>query len=187
MPFTFPSISVIGEYDCSHMGGSCTPATKEIFNYGTNAILSSDFVSVNSGKFSSGNIVVTDGAGQRGAVWLTQKQYVKDSWTVEFSFRVRKTGSVGNADGFAFVMQGQGTGAQGSKGSWGQGYVGIQRSFGVLFDVYMNNEIGLFINGQTQDCLVTPCTGGKLAGATLSGSVDIDNEQWHVAQITYEG
>jgi pimeloyl-ACP methyl ester carboxylesterase len=80
---------------------------------------------------------------QRGAAWTPTRRTLRAGFVANFSFRLSApggipdaTGSTG-ADGFAFVIQGEGGAALGALGEE-QGYGGITRSLAIEFDTWQN-------------------------------------------------
>lgn len=78
---------------------------------------------------------------QVGCAWCTAKPDVAAGFETRFEFRIALgTGSEVGADGFAFVVQGQGPQAQGEDGV-NIGYGTIPNSLAVEFDTYFNREV----------------------------------------------
>lgn len=105
------------------------------FNY-------SDFSSTN-GITLNGNVAITSGsilrltssiANQAGSAWYNIKQNVSEGFSTIFRFQIIPSGG---GDGFAFVIQNNGTASLGNSGL-GLGYQGIPKSVAVEFDTYQN-------------------------------------------------
>lgn len=101
-----------------------------------------DFTSTN-GLILNGNAFQYGGSilrltpsiqSQAGSAWYYTKQNVSEDFTSVFHFQITPSGG---ADGFAFVIQNNGTSSLGSKG-WGLGYDGIPSSIAIEFDTYQN-------------------------------------------------
>ena len=89
----------------------------------------------------------------RGAAWYRRPQDVAEGFVTTFRYRITEPSTRCNvlndvhkhcvsrgADGFAFVIQGQGIDALGD-GGLGLGYSGIDNSLAIEFDTFFNNEV----------------------------------------------
>ena len=89
----------------------------------------------------------------RGAAWYRRPQDVAEGFVTTFGYRITEPSTRCNvlndvhrhcvsrgADGFAFVIQGQGIDALGDGGR-GLGYAGIENSLAVEFDTFFNQEV----------------------------------------------
>ena len=89
----------------------------------------------------------------RGAAWYRRPQDVAEGFVTTFRYRITEPSTRCNvlndvhrhcvsrgADGFAFVIQGQGIGALGD-GGLGLGYGGIENSLAIEFDTFFNHEV----------------------------------------------
>ena len=80
----------------------------------------------------------------RGAAWYRRPQDVAEGFATAFRYRITEPSTrhcvSRGADGFAFVIQGQGTGALGD-GGLGLGYAGIENSLAIEFDTFFNHEV----------------------------------------------
>lgn len=75
---------------------------------------------------------------QAGAAWYTKEKVpVVSGWETVFEFQISDTGSLGGADGIAFVIQNDSVSALGAQGG-SIGYRGITHSLAVEFDTYYN-------------------------------------------------
>ncbi len=90
---------------------------------------------------------LTNGAAnEAGSAWYYEPVNVQ-AFTTDFSFQLSNPG----ADGFTFVIQGDGTSSLGSSGA-GLGYQGINNSVAIKFDFYSDagegsDSTGLYIKG----------------------------------------
>lgn len=89
----------------------------------------------------------------RGAAWYRRPQDVAEGFLTTFRFRITEPSTRCNilndvhrhcvsrgADGFAFVIQGEGIDALGD-GGLGLGYKGIEKSLAIEFDAFFNHEV----------------------------------------------
>jgi hypothetical protein len=134
---------------------------------------------------------LTDGGGYEGASAWYGTQAPVSSFTSDFSFQITP-GTSPTADGFAFVIQGNGTTALGPAGGglgYGPGTAGataansILKSIAIKFDLYSNS-------GETADCTGLYTNGASpttpYVDLTNSG---IDLHSGHVSNVhlTYDG
>ena len=105
-----------------------------------------DMTTVGSAAITSGGNLqlTTDGNSETGAAWQNTPVSTLQSFTTTFSFSLISTANP-QADGIAFVMQGQGKGAIGDAG----GYIGadISKAVGSEIHTWYNNQVGFFQNG----------------------------------------
>lgn len=100
-----------------------------------------------SAQINGNDLELTDGNGSEAGSAFTSNLVNVDSFFTQFQFQLTNA----NADGFAFVIQGNGPTALGALGG-GLGYQGIANSIAVKFDLYNNagegtDSTGLYING----------------------------------------
>jgi len=84
----------------------------------------------------SGSILrlTSNSVSQAGSAWYDLKQNVSGGFSTFFEFQIT---APGGGDGFAFVIQNNGTSSLGGAGS-GMGYDGIPKSLAIEFDTYQN-------------------------------------------------
>jgi hypothetical protein len=136
-------------------------------------------------KLNGTRLRLTDGGGTEAGSGFYATPLNIQSFTTDFSFQL----TTPNADGFAFVIQNDGTTALGPSGG-GLGYgpdtpgvtAGIPSSVAVKFDLYNNNgegtnSTGLYINGASP---TTPAT-------TLGGNVNLHSGDVFNVHIIYNG
>ena len=75
--------------------------------------------------------------GAVGGAWLTDQPFLANGFDCEFQFRISELTGNG-ADGFAFVIQGNGTSPQLTGAGAGLGYHGVANSLAVEFDTYLS-------------------------------------------------
>ena len=78
---------------------------------------------------------------QAGAMWFSDPQPVADGFETAFVFQIDHVSTYTIGDGFAFVIQRQGTFARGG-GASGNGYDGIAPSLAVEFDTVRHDYMG---------------------------------------------
>jgi hypothetical protein len=120
-------------------------------------------------------LVLTDGNNfEARSAWWNVKQGVQ-SFTTTYQLWVSPNNNV--ADGCTFTVQNdlQGNAARGANGS-GLGYVGIQNSVAVFFNLYPGvSQIGQYVNGTRTDSVDLSGSGINLhAGATYDVSLTYD-------------
>ncbi len=123
-----------------------------------------------------------DVEGASGSAWFRLlKVEATDTWSTRFRFRLD-----GTADGFAFVIQNDGTGALGNSGS-GLGYDGISASLAVEFDTFAFG--GEF---PADHVSVQTAFGGSTSSSDSQSiafsvlSFDLNDNEEHEAFISYE-
>jgi lectin family protein len=91
---------------------------------------------VGGATLQNGRLVLTESApGRVGAAWQVPAVKLPSTFKATFDFAL--SDPVGNADGYAFVIQGASADALGGGGG-GLGYDGIPNSIAVEFDTYPN-------------------------------------------------
>lgn len=187
LPLEINHLSVIGEADCTNTG-ACVPALTDVVSVTT---FGSGWAMNGDAKTSGGTVVLNSYDSvdwwsprtTRGSAWYTGggegtkngKVFVENSFRVSCRFRTNTLSGLGSADGFAFVIQNQGTNALGNAGSPGWGLTGIGSSIAVAMDVYMVNEFEIVYDGSAQSddwSLISAC-----------GSCD--DGDWHTLDILY--
>ncbi len=145
---------------------------------GTATLPSGIILNGNAAQPSSSDLRLTDGGGnEASSAWAPTPVNVQ-SFTNDFTLQLTNA----NADGFAFVIQNNGTNALGAGGG-GLGYSGMGSSVAVKFDLYNNNgegtdSTGIYLNGASPD---VPATDLSSTGINLhSGDV-------FKVHMTYDG
>jgi len=135
--------------------------------------------------------------GAAGSVWRNNRQNLALGFVSNFTFRVRDIAGVG-ADGFAFVLQNEGTNALGGTGG-ALGYatnlqfpsqIGIGNSVAIEFDLWNNgnnwpdfgnsNHISIQTNGLSANL---PSQGASLGAA--NPATDMSDGAIHSVRIVY--
>jgi Legume lectin domain len=140
----------------------------------------------------------------RGAVWNTSKHRVTDGFVSMFSFRiVNPQGSMGGADGFAFVIQNSvitnpmGIGGAGGNIGYGKDTganpsTGIMKSAAIEFDTFKNAELGdpdnNHISFHTDNLMENNANESKsLMRVSLGTSPNLKDGATHIVRIEYDG
>eukprot|EP00736_Rhodelphis_marinus_P001922 Rmarinus@m.86 len=129
-------------------------------------------------RISNSVLYVVDGSSELGSAFWETPVSMQSAFVAEFSFEVDTSSWLGNAEGFAFVVQAtnDGTGAlgSGSDGDYSHGFIDIgSRSVGVIFNVYATNSLSVHVSG---------------SGDTLDSTEsipNIDDGETHTATIEY--
>ncbi|HEX3150803.1 MAG TPA: fibronectin type III domain-containing protein [Gemmataceae bacterium] len=145
-----------------------------------NGFASSKMLAKNgSTRVLAGALRLTGAAAYQSGNAFTTTPVSVAGFQTSFDFRLTNA----HADGFAFVMQGIGPRAKGIAGR-GLGYVGIDRSVALTFDLFDNagegaNAVGVFRNGQFTDA----------AGSSdLTGDgIDLHSGHTMHVDVTYSG
>ena len=121
--------------------------------------------------------LTSGGTNQSGSAFYATPVNVQ-SFTTDFTFQ--EQGAV--ADGFTFAIQNAGPTAQGGKGA-GLGFVTIQHSVAIKFDLYNNagegpNSTGVFLDGNLPTVPAVALTGS---------GIDLHSTDPIKAHITYDG
>ena len=121
---------------------------------------------------------------QAGSAFINQALQVSDttSFSTQFQFQISGGQGTNGADGFAFVLQNSGAGANAVGITGGDvGYGGIGNSLAIEFDTYQgpgdptNNHISLLQNGNTSTALLNTNTDLDLnSGSILTSWIDYD-------------
>ena len=131
--------------------------------------------------------------GQASSAWLNTAIPVSSGFSTSFQFQISSATTLTLADGFAFVIQGNGTSAVGGGGG-NLGYQGIPNSIAIEFDTYHNDGTGF----NDPACSQVACahigiqsngTGRNSpdhSAAGLAAPVLIDLSGSHTATITYD-
>ena len=144
------------------------------------------FTTIANAYNNGGNcyVLTPDLGGQQGAAWDNTQVNLSQPLTIQYNmfFGMNDAG----ADGIAFVLQNQGTGAIGQAGG-GIGYGGIIPSVVVEFDTYQNgwdpvaDHVALTLNGDYDH------TSGTNAGnPVVSFGSNIEDGNWHSVQISWD-
>jgi hypothetical protein len=138
----------------------------------------------NGSAYSNGTnewVLTQNYGSQGGSVWY--QNYMSLNANFELKFQVFLGYNDGGADGIAFVMQPNSTGAGSSGG--GIGYQGIAPSIAVEFDTYQNDDpwydhISVQRNGDVN-------YSGAVAGPVMAHAYNsnIEDGQWHDVRITW--
>jgi hypothetical protein len=126
---------------------------------------------------------LTPNAGsQGGSVWY--QNYMSLNFNFDFTFNVYLGNNDGGADGIAFVMQPNSTGAGGVGG--GLGYQGITPSLAVEYDTYQNDDpfydhVAIQPNGNVN----TNSGAYQYASARADGG-NIEDGLWHTTRIVWD-
>lgn len=124
--------------------------------------------------------------GQTGAMWATQRGSLRNGFDTIFSFRLSGEGNFGAGDGFAFVIQNNGTAQIGGGGS-DLGYSGIPGGIAIEFDTfYFSGEIEadhISIQQVNDDGFARSEDADSLASAVLP--FDLNDGELHWAYISY--
>lgn len=176
--------------------GLASPAMAQ-FNYPNFSSVAN--LTFNGVAAQSGNTLsVTPPVGaSAGSVWRTDNQSVGLGFVTNFTFRISDIAGVG-ADGFAFVIQNEGTSALGGTGG-ALGYatnltfpsqIGIGNSVAIEFDLWNNgnnwpdfgnsNHVSIQTNGLSANL---PGSGSSLGAA--SPATDMSNGAIHAARVVY--
>ena len=102
------------------------------------------------------------------------KIVVANSFEASIKFKVEKHATIGNANGFTFTIQNSGLNALGSSADPGWGANGISNSISVAVDVYMQNEVEIFEDGNAAS-----------DDWSFSSAGNWDDEQWHTMLVRY--
>jgi hypothetical protein len=108
---------------------------------------------------------------------------VTDAFSASFQFRIGANGG-GSWDGMGFMIEANGPTALGSIGA-GLGMVGLD-GFGVELDVYNNGKCGDDSPDHVGIDLLKDCGGmptSLFASPDLTGTVKLDDGQWHTAGV----
>ena len=122
--------------------------------------------------------------------YLKQKYDVTQSWRTRFTMQFDRhdpegwslnSPVLGHGDGFAFVIQAQGSAAIGKTCNWGfcHGYEGIDYSVAVLFDVFGKDEVAVFKNGITEKNVYKDDEDVGLKGYPWLAHNDYGKRTWH--------
>lgn len=113
---------------------------------------------------------------------------VTDSFNASFQFRIGANGG-GSWDGMGFMLEANGPTALGAIGA-GLGMSGLD-GFGVEFDIYNNGSCGDSNANHVGIDQLTSCGSGELtslyASADLTGTVTLDDAQWHTTTVALAG
>lgn len=139
---------------------------------------------VNGNAYFNGNNTwtLTPNAGnQSGSVWY--QNFISLNANFDFTFRVFLGYNDGGADGIAFVLQPNSTGAGSSGG--GLGYAGITPSLAVEYDTWQNDDpwydhIALQPNGN-----VNTNYGALAYASARPDQGNIEDGQWHTTRIVW--
>lgn len=124
----------------------------------------------NATVLGNGDLQLTSGANyQDGAAWLAQAFSTADSFDSRFSFSLANAGYNPMADGFAFVMQNNGTAAIGAAGG-NVGYNGLS-AVGSVVQTWYNNHVGLNIDGNAYNTKAAPTDLGH--ANLITGTEDV--------------
>ncbi|MBI2572663.1 hypothetical protein HYV86_02275 [Candidatus Woesearchaeota archaeon] len=150
---------------------------------------------INGNAALSGSVLrLTPATGnQAGSAFWNQKIYLTNnrSFSTYFSFKITASGS-GGADGLVFVIQPQSNTAGSSGG--GLGFEGINSSFGVEFDTYLNtaptndingNHIGIDGSSPNNKGNVTSLASRDVSTINSTWALD-DGAEYH-AWVDYNG
>ncbi|AXC16144.1 T1SS secreted agglutinin RTX (plasmid) [Acidisarcina polymorpha] len=158
---------------------SPTYPTTPIINFSQGFPLTAGVMTTNgSASLSYGRLglAMSNGYDEAASSFYATQVNVQ-SFTTDFNFEV-----TGAADGFTFTIQNAGPNALGGDGA-GLGFVTIQKSLAIKFDIYNNvgegaDSTGLYIWGRTP----------TVPAINLSGTgIDLGNNQIYVAHLTYDG
>ncbi len=134
---------------------------------------------------SGATVTLTQASGgQLGTIWSPTRINLANNFCI--SAEVYLGSADGGADGLAFVLQTEGTGAGSSGG--GLGYAGITPSFAVEYDTYQNGEIydpaadhlGLMKNGSTTHSTTAGSNGWGVLPVSV---VNLEDNQWRKTKI----
>lgn len=136
---------------------------------------------------SSSIIRLTDDAdNERGSVFYTTAFPFPANASFHAFFRVRLGPNADGADGMAFVLQSNGSGALGDDGG-NLGYGGIGSSVAIELDTYQNswdpgpNQVALTVGGDEQSHLAAATVGFPLPSNQITyGWVDYDGTLKHL-------
>lgn len=127
----------------------------------------------------NGDLQLTpDVTGQVGGAWLSTAWSTSDSFQVSFDFSLRNGGPGAMADGFAFVLQNQGTAALGAAGR-DVGFTGLN-AVGSVVQTWFNNAAGLNLIGEAFPTNGAPTYLGLAQLVTGSQTVRYDAAQQHL-------
>ncbi|AXC13323.1 Cell surface protein [Acidisarcina polymorpha] len=164
---------------------SPTYPTTPIINFSQGFPLTAGVVTTNgSASLFEGYLnLTTDGYDQAGSSFYATPVNVQ-SFTTDFSFHILEGGisGAGGADGFTFTIQNAGPNALGGDGA-GLGFVTIQKSLAIKFDIYNNvgegpDSTGLYIWGRTP----------TVPAINLSGTgINLASNDIYDAHLTYDG
>lgn len=176
--------------------GLASPAMAQFnyANFSSTAGLTFNGVATQSGS----TISVTPPVGSSaGSVWRTGNQSVGLGFVSNFTFRISDLMGVG-ADGFAFVIQNEGTNALGGTGG-ALGYatnlqfptqIGIGNSVAIEFDLFNNNNNWPDFNSHNHISIQTNGLSANLPGAgnslgAVSPATNMSDGGTHAVRIVY--
>lgn len=115
------------------------------------------------------------GTYRSGAAWATDAISTTTSFATTFSFSLDAAGLSTMADGIAFAIQGEGPASLGYNGGY-IGFTGIDgnRVVGSVIQTYVNNRLGLAMNGDASSAVPAPANLGAAALITGSETVTYD-------------
>ena len=133
---------------------------------------------LNGATYSGTALQLTNGNNNEASSAFSAAQLNIQSFTTDFAFQLVNP----QADGFTFVIQNAGPTALGAEGGW-LGYLGIQNSVAIKFDLY--NNLG---EGPDSTGLYTDGAAPMVPAVNLTGTpINLHSGDPFAAHITYDG
>jgi fibronectin type 3 domain-containing protein len=166
-------------------------------DHSTGFVSHGDLTANGNALFAEGAARLTTNVGEVGTIFTNQRQNV-GTFTTTFTFRLHDFTNP-PADGFTFIIQGNGPTALGGAGG-ALGYAGIPNSVAVKFDIYDNagegtNSTGIFSAGRVptvrdQGLPPNPTPDIPDISLTLDGltpPIDLKNQNVKRVTLSYDG